>query len=102
VPTVAIWQPDPGKDKPQSRRLRLVEVAQHLRPRNEGVMRPQDWALVLVRSFARYQCREHGAASAEIIRHTREPVFASVLFSPMPPPPESFEDLIATFGDLPR
>jgi hypothetical protein len=59
-------------------------------------MRPSDWALVLARSYGRYLCRTHGAASAEIVRHTREPVSPAVLFG-MRPPPNAFDEYVATF-----
>jgi hypothetical protein len=108
VPRVAIWwradqkfPPDLGAPPPppptdHTIKLRLLTVPQHLVPRNMGAMRPSDWSLVLARSYARYQCRAHGAASAEIVRHTREPVSPAVLFG-MRPLPNAFDEYVATF-----
>ena len=46
-------------------------------------------------------CRRHGAASAELIRHTREPVPPAVLFLPESPA-DDFDELTSNFGELPR
>jgi hypothetical protein len=107
VPTVPFWAlpgEKPGVPLPQPPagkvELRFAEWPQHLLPRNRGgVMRPSPWALVLVRSCARYQCRSHGAATAEIVRHTREPLSPDLLSAGNLPP--AFEDLVATFGNMP-
>jgi hypothetical protein len=113
VPTVAIWTlPDdlfPGglggnpAPAPTDRtvHLRLRTTPQHLIPRTRGVMRPTDWSLILARSYARYLCRAYGAQTAEIVRHTREPVSPGVLFG-NETSAQAFEDLVATFGEMPR
>jgi hypothetical protein len=62
-------------------------------------MRPTDWALVLQRSYARYLCRKYGAVSAELLRHTREPVSPAILFGNAMPP-NALEDLVASFGEV--
>jgi hypothetical protein len=110
VRTVSIWalpsedlsgnnpmQPPPPADR--NTPLHLVTLPQHRVPRNRMAMRPSDWALVLVHSYARYLCSSHGAASAEIVRHTREPVPPAVLFGGDVPPPV-FKDLVANFGEM--
>jgi hypothetical protein len=79
--------------------LRVQTVPQHLVPRNRPVMRPSDWALVLERSYARYLCRLHGAASAEVIRHTREPIPPTPLFGSNTPR-QALEDLVASFEEV--
>jgi hypothetical protein len=107
VPTVSFWAlpndfgPNGGKplapgEKPE---LRLETVDYNHVPRNRPLMKPTDWALVLERSYARYLCRKHGAASAEVIRHTREPVTPAVLFGNATPP-NALEDLVASFGKV--
>jgi hypothetical protein len=96
VKTVPIWDmtpPDPM--------LRLRSVPEHLIPRDRPVSRPSEWSLVLARAYVRYLCRAHGAASAELIRHTRDPIMPAVLFT-NDPPPNAFEDLIANYGELSR
>ena len=40
---------------------------------------PSDWSLLLVQSYARYLCRTNGAAKAEIIRHSREPILPVIV-----------------------
>jgi hypothetical protein len=93
VRRVEIWDTAPD------RTLRLRAVPEHLVPRDRAVMRPSQWSLVLARSYVRYLCREHGAASGELIRHTREPVLPAVLFLDEPPA-DAFEELISNFGEL--
>jgi hypothetical protein len=119
VPTLAIWllqnenidkrgmPPPPPSGKVVV--LRLESVPLHLIPRNRDVWRPSDWALVLVRSYSRYLCRTHGAASAEVVRLTRSSVSPAVLFGNKVAPKEPnnpysmvFEDLIANFEEVPQ
>jgi hypothetical protein len=95
VRTVAIW------DLAGDRQLRLRPVPEHLIPRDRPVFRPSEWSLVLARSYVRYLCRVHGAASGELIRHTREPVLPAVLFLDEPSE-AAFGELISNFGELPR
>jgi hypothetical protein len=95
VPTLAIW------DSVGPRQLQLKTVPQHLVPRGQPVYRPSEEALLLARSYARYLCRRHGAASAEVVRHSREPIHPIVLFTHSPEP-GAVDDLISDFGELPR
>jgi hypothetical protein len=107
-PTVFLWAL-PGEDfsgmkpppPPTDRNvpLHLQAVPQHRVPRYRMAMRPSEWALILARSYTRYLCRTHGAASGEIIRHTRESVSPAVLFG-NDTPPANFNDLEASFGDM--
>lgn len=119
VPTLAIWllqnenidKPSMPPPPPSSEEgvLRLESVPLHLIPRNRDVWRPSDWALILVRSYSRYLCRTYGAASAEVVRLTRSSVSPAVLFGNQVAPNEPnnpysmvFEDLIATFAEVPQ
>jgi hypothetical protein len=95
VRTVDVWMP--GAD----RTLRLSPVPEHLIPRDRPVFRPSGWSLVLARSYVRHLCRVHGAASGELIRHSREPILPAVLFMEEPPA-GAFEELVSNFGELPR
>jgi hypothetical protein len=106
VPTFSIWtlpgdvpgEPaEPAGDRKLT--LRLRTVPQHLVPRNRPVMRPSDWGILLARSYARFLCRTRGAASAEIVRVTRDSVSPDLMF-PNAPPGASIEDLDATFGEI--
>ncbi len=103
---IKIWDGQPGQTEVTAEKpYRLVEKQQHelgLIPRNE-IFRPSDWSLLLVRSYARYLCREHGAASAEVMRHTKEAIPPAVLVWPTEPPRGMFgNEFFANFGDLPR
>jgi hypothetical protein len=93
VPRVPIW------DVAGPLSLRLQRVQQHLIPRDRGpVYRPTEWSLVLARSYCRYLCRKHGAASAEIIRHSRDTIPPTEFLTRERP--AGFTDLVANYGDL--
>lgn len=94
APTVPIW--DLGSEP---RQLRMQRVPEHLVPRDRPVMRPSDWSLLLVRSYARYVCRAHGAAEVEVVRHSREPLAPAVLMS-REARVEGFEELVSNYGRL--
>jgi hypothetical protein len=93
VRTVPIW------DLAGEQSLRLNRVPEHLIPRNRPVYGPTEWSLVLVHSYARYLCRQHGAARAEVIRHSREAIHPTAIGNS---PPMAFTDLIANYGDISR
>jgi hypothetical protein len=94
--TYTIWEPVKGADA-----LKLREVPEHLVPKDRPVFRPSEWSLLLAHSYARYLCREHGAASVELIRHSRDPVIPAVMFLPEPPP-DTFNELVCSFGEYRR
>ncbi len=75
--TASAGPPSAPPDRKQP--LHLEHVPQH-RLRYRDYWRPTELSVVLARSYARYLCRTNGAASAEIVRHTREPVAPDVLF----------------------
>ena len=89
---LAIWEP--GENE-----MRLKKVAHHLVPRDRPVMTASEWSLVLAKAYARYQCRVHNAASAEVVRHTREAWQPGYLFIPTIPPND---ELVCNFGDTRR
>jgi hypothetical protein len=93
VRKVTIWD---GGDGP-SRTMTLKAVPEHLIPRDRPVVRPSEWSVLLTRSYARYLCQAHGAASVEILRHHREAIPPTVLF--MEPPAGTFDELVANFGE---
>jgi hypothetical protein len=95
VPNVQIW------DIVDNRKLKLKSVPMHLVPRDRMVFRPSDWSLLLARSYGRYLCRLHGAATAEIIRHTEDPLPPAVLFEDNQQA-GAFGELVSNFGELPR
>ncbi len=92
---IAIWQmAGPGK-------LQLNAVPEHAVPRDQPVFRPSDWSMLLARSYVRYLCRSHGAAKAELIRHSKDPVPPIVLYLGDVPPGAS-EELVSNYGELPH
>jgi hypothetical protein len=58
--------------------------------------------LLLARSYARYLCRTRGAAKAELIRRTGEPITPAVMFMSGQPPAAAINELISNFGELPE
>jgi hypothetical protein len=93
-PTVTLWMPAEGDPV-----LRLKQVSQLDLPRNQPLSRPSDWSRLLANAYLRHLCREHGAASAELIRHSRNPVHPFVLFFTGPLPPDTFQELVCNFGE---
>jgi hypothetical protein len=93
-PTLNVWLPSPGDSV-----LRLKTVSQLELPKDRPVSRPSDWSLLLCQAYVRHLCREHGAASAELIRHSRNPIYPSILFFNGPLPRETFDELVCNFGE---
>jgi hypothetical protein len=84
------------------RTLALKSVPEHLVPRDRPVYRPSDWSMILARSTMRQLLRIYrSAASAELVRHTREAVMPALLFSD-DPPADTFHELITHFGEVRR
>lgn len=96
APTAQIWE------MIEDRGLELRTVPEHLVPRDRPVFRPSERSLLLARSYARYLCRKNGAATAELIRHTQEPITPAVMFMSGQPPAAAFNELISNFGELPE
>jgi hypothetical protein len=95
VQTVDIW------DGAGEWSLVIRSVPEHLVPRDRPVMQPSPWSRVLARSYVRYLCRQHGAASGELIRHTREPL-SPLLANGEEPPASAFAELASNFGETKR
>jgi hypothetical protein len=95
VQTVDIW------DGVGEWRLAIRSVPEHLIPRDRPVMKPSPWSLLLARAYVRHLCREHGAASGELIRRTRE-ALPPVLLNGDEMPPAAFAELVSNFGEIKR
>jgi hypothetical protein len=93
---IKIWDSAPG-----SNRLEIRSVPLHLVPKDHPISRPSDWSLILARSYQRYLCRQHGAAKAELIRHSRQPLVPSLMFMP-DFPPGTFDTLDSAFEGYSR
>jgi hypothetical protein len=82
VPELEMWEPAP--DNP--RHLRLRSVPMHLVPRERMVVAPTPRAKALAQSYARHLCRVYGAASAEVVRYSKDPIPPLVLSGQDLPP----------------
>jgi hypothetical protein len=91
--TVIIWD---GAEN--DRMLRLKEVPEHLVARDRPVERPSEWSQALAKAYSRYLCRQYGAASAEVIRHSREPILPAIMFT-SEPMQGAFDELVCSFGE---
>ena len=94
VPSARIWE------MAGTEGLVIQAVPEHLIPRDRPVFRPSEQSLLLARSYARYLCRLHGAVTAEVIRHTQEPIPPAVMFISGPPPADASGKLASNFGEL--
>ena len=96
IPTVQVWE------IARNGGLELRNVPEHLVPRDRPVFRPSERSLLLARSYIRHLCRTNGAAKAELIRHTQEPIPPAVMFMSDQTPAGAFNELISNFGELPK
>jgi hypothetical protein len=90
---VAFW------DQVEPRRLVLAEVLEPEVPRGRPLVRPAPWSMVVLRSLARHACREHGAAHARILRHSKEALSPEGLMDPRALPPE-MDELVSDYGRM--
>jgi len=95
LPTVEYWE------MAEAGVMRLKVVPEHLAPRDRA-FRPSETSKILAQSYMRYLCRQHGAQSAELIRHSREAIVPMVLFMPDGVPPDTFTILKSNFGEYRR
>lgn len=89
---VTIWDNSEGEN------LKLKSIRPHEVPKDRPVSRPTEWSQLLAKSYMRYLCRKHGAASATLIRHSREPITPVVMFMDSIPL-ETWEEMKANFGE---
>jgi len=94
APTVQFWNLDQG-------RLKLVTVSVNQIPKDRPVRGPRDLSYLLAGSYARYLCRAHGAAKAELLRHHQEVIGPGVL-EVQTVPKGIFEEVISEFGEFPK
>lgn len=90
--TVTIW------DNAEGEVLKLKSIRPHEVPKDRPVSRPTEWSQLLAKSYMRYLCRKHGAASATLVRHSREPINPGIMFLDTPPQ-ETWEEMKANFGE---
>ena len=99
-PLVLIWKIVEPESTQQKAVYVLDKILEHNIPRDRPSMRPTEWSVAVAKSYVRHLCREHGAASGELIRHSREaipaipsPEVVNVL------PPDTFVEMVANFGE---
>jgi hypothetical protein len=95
LPKVQIWE----EIGPRHLRIRTVDLNRI--PRNRPVVGPSEWSQLMARSYARYLCRTHGAARAEVVRHHQDPIPPFVMFEESIPA-GSFDEVISEWGELSR
>ncbi len=96
APTIKVWD-----SAGEPFHLVYREKEKHLLPKGQPIARPNEWALILAQSYARYLCREHGAAAAEVTRISRGPISPAVLFTEQPLP-GTYDTLVSTFEEYRR
>jgi len=94
-PKVTIWD-SPGAEP----HMQLRQIPMHLVRQDRPVFGPSPFSLQLARSYAHYLCQHYGAKSAELIRHSRRPVYPTLMFE-REPPPDAFEEIVCSFGEKP-
>jgi hypothetical protein len=103
-PQVRYWEMPEKGDKMNVAELR--RVSENALPKSRPLSGPTEWSFLLAQSYVRYLCREHGAASAELIRHVRDPIWPMwLLASPDQPPPileGSLEERASSFVEKER
>ena len=82
--------------------LKLSKKPGNQVPVDRNPFRPSDGAKVLAESYMRHLCKKHNAASAELVRHHRDPVMPVLWFLPQAPPPETFLEIKSYFGEYRR
>jgi hypothetical protein len=98
IPMVTYWEFDP-----QANQNKLKKSPLHLVPRDRPVMSPSEWSLMVAQAYMRHLCREHRAASAELVRHTRETIWPIWVTMPRDDlPPDAFQEFHWNFGEYRR
>lgn len=92
---VPIWQVEEG-----SREGKLGSIAENLIPRDRPVFAPTPLAAIAARSYSRFLCRLHGAASCEIVRFDRMLYPPMLVMENSEPNPSFFEENSRSFGAI--
>lgn len=101
-PAVQYWE-EQRREKAYEPLVRTLQTKpEHLVDRERGMpLRPSERSLILARSYLRFLCRKHGAASAEMSWRYYRPLSSND--GSNPDIPDSAIDLtINHFGELPR
>jgi hypothetical protein len=98
LPTVTYWDWDANANQ-----NKLKREPQHKVPRDRPLTAPSEWSLMVAQAYMRHLCREHRAASAELVRHTREIIWPIWVTRPRDElPPNAFQEFHWNFGEYRR
>lgn len=93
--SVYIWEaPEASGGTQTLRRIPIIRI-----PRERPAFGPSDWSRELARSYARYLGKQYGAASVEIVRHSRRPILPAFVLTEQGPGQEDLEEMICSFGE---
>jgi hypothetical protein len=110
VDEVSYWDRSKGSTLVLARvpEHKLRDVIDEFREKQKGqpgdgpqLSGPSERSLMFARSYGRYLCRQYGAESAELIRHSRDPVRPELIFMEQIPP-TAFATLDSNFGEVRR
>jgi hypothetical protein len=93
-PRLLVWW---GGGTPDSG-YHLEEKSILVLPRDRPVVRPSPWTLLLAHAYGRYLCRAHGAAQADLVRISQDPIPPMVMFEQRLP--DKFDTLVSDFGKV--
>jgi hypothetical protein len=91
---VYIWEAPEAGGPQVLQRIPMIRI-----PRDRPAFGPSDWSRELALSYSRHLGKQFKAASVEIIRHYRRPIFPVYVLSQEGPPPDAFEEVICSFGE---
>ncbi len=91
---VFIWELPEGGGPQTLQRIPIIRI-----PRDRPAFGPSEWSRQLARSYSRYLCTQYEAASVEIIRHFRRPIYPVFVLTNEGPGPEDLEEVICSFGE---
>ena len=94
VPQTQYWEMEKGQ-------LRLVTVDVNRVPLTPPKSGPSEISFMLARTYARYLCRTHGAAKAEVLRHHQNAIRPFVLHEESASA-RDFAEVISNFGEFSR
>jgi hypothetical protein len=93
APELTVWQGDETSGK-------LVSMPKHLVPRDRPVAQPTDYSMLMVKALTRSLCRQHGAASAEVIRHARGPVVSPLVQLTESQRTAAHREMVSDYGEI--
>jgi hypothetical protein len=103
VQILGVWRPAKSETGGKGPQMPPRELVLHLEPvtgidrMEQQLQGPSRWSQLVAQSYVRYLVRKTGAESAELVRHSRDPIPPVVLIRP--PDATLFTDLVADFTE---